>query len=111
MIDGRQWSCACSSVQLCAPEMLVYLGNADASTPDRVSDLVVMVLSSSTSSSSSLICVRVPQVARLCRTVQAKVPSTRAWYRAAYSSKEREVEERRARVPQEEGEERPRPKV
>lgn len=22
-IDGRQWSCACSSVQLCAPEMLM----------------------------------------------------------------------------------------
>lgn len=32
-IDGRQWSCACSSVQLCAPED----ANADASTPGQVS--------------------------------------------------------------------------
>lgn len=23
--DGRQWSCACSSVQLCAPEMLMRM--------------------------------------------------------------------------------------
>lgn len=30
-IDGRQWSCACSSVQLCAPEN----ANADASTPGQ----------------------------------------------------------------------------
>ena len=56
MIDGRQWSCACSSVQLWAPEMLMR----NESTPGQVNagqDLTVML--------SSLFCVV------LCRGPQA----------------------------------------
>lgn len=35
-VDGRQWSCACSSVQLCAPEMLKRMRRLQGS-PGQVS--------------------------------------------------------------------------